>query len=346
MLRTIRTLLLASLLLACAVPTAQAAVGTLATIRGKAIGFAQDGSYLGWYSRHSSGCQLRVVRFDVKQRTGTQIRCAKQTGSVGLSRRTIAVNAQGRLTWSETLSNSRSVYMRVWTDTLTTKPSRIQEIAYDATCGNGDYLQAISGDSSTLVWSTQRFDAVRAANGTCAAETLAGGSVWTVNGSLAAPYGGITGSDLIAAGGTRFAQPEGANDAEIVVRNSSNGNEIARVVPAGDVVSLALGGSYVVALVREPDTDLFIKRWNANTGAVVGSTQIGSDSSGPITTNGKWVTYRNGLNLRKLRITDGSTSSVATLKRAPIGYRIDGTRAAWIQPLGSKRFAVQYTTVS
>ena len=328
-------------------PASHAArVKTIAKIRGSAIEFAQDGRYMAWYSRHKTGCQLRVILYDVPKLLGQQVRCAKTQGSVATSRRHVGVNASGQVVWSEVQTGSKSIFTRVYYDTLTTNPDLLQENVYSRACKNGDRLEALALDGSSFVWTTRHFVATLDGGGDCTGDATAdSGNTFNVVDLMPSVIGGVSGATMIAVRDGRFAIPENSG-ADIAVRNANTGAEITTVTVGGTIKWMALGGKYLVAVVDVPGGDRVMKRWNSTTGATIGSTTIDSASVGPISTNGKWVLFRKGKNIRKFRITNGSVISVATLRRTPVGgVNIDAKRAGWIQPMSSGRFAVQMVKI-
>ncbi|MGH3008697.1 MAG: hypothetical protein ACRDLM_04740 [Gaiellaceae bacterium] len=127
----------------------------------------------------------------------------------------------------------------------------------------------------------------------------------------------------IPTGSFPFASP----DTTIDVRDACAGTLTAQFTPPGTVRALALPGTVAAVVDEAQGGARTIERYDANSGALLGTTEIAAGDS--LALKGNTVIFAVGRKIEAMDAMTGDVRLLATSPGAPIGLSVSGKRLAW-----------------
>jgi hypothetical protein len=355
-----RTLLLAAVGVVAAVFHSGAAtppVETLNTVRGQVAAFAQDGNVVAWFAP-GSGTRCNAVtvasvanpiRVQLPQQGSAQnVTCMWRVGTTPVSLALAGTNVAWTLHQDspipfDWLLGAASVGNR--------KERRFQELAHTKR-GVGIWLGGVSGDRSTLVYGIANVDYVDEAgclsgSGSCELDT-AGGGVYRLSGrQLPKLVPGTDGAGAVAVAASDGAvayvpsasvakdgRPTAGADLPIEIVDASTGAAIARAVPQGVPLAIALTPTYLVSLERMA-SGLRIAWYDRATAVARGSTAVPPATSPEISATDSLAVFHVGRSIRSVAPGSAKPRTLIRAAATPIGLSIEGRRIAWAENLKS-----------
>ncbi|HEY2310781.1 MAG TPA: hypothetical protein VGH46_06665 [Gaiellaceae bacterium] len=213
----------------------------------------------------------------------------------------------------------------------------------------GSYFGALAAGSSTLAFTTVHYQCVDPADCSelAAQPSGAGGAFRVIGTSRTAQVPNAPGSLDLAVSAGRIAllrapaliSPTEISDvsspslvrpaATVEIRNVTTGALISAFTPPGTVKALALTGSVAAVIDDLGDGTTQIERYDATTGALLGST--GDIAAGNTLAAGAntFVYSVGGGKIEAMDATTGAQRVLAVSPAAPIGLSIAGKRVAW-----------------
>jgi len=226
---------------------------------------------------------------------------------------------------------------------------RYQEMAH-TTRGAGLWLGGVAGDGSTLAYGVTSVDFVDeagclAGTGTCRLR-IVGGGVYRMAGREPVRIPGAgRGAVLVAASAgavayvptadvDRSGRPVAAADLPIEVVDGRTGASIARVVPQGTPLALALTPRLVATLERTP-LGLRVAWYDRATGSPSGggSVPVSARTTPTLAASDAAVVFRVGRSIRAVLTRSHAVRTVARAAATPVGLSLDGRRLAWAENL-------------
>jgi hypothetical protein len=229
------------------------------------------------------------------------------------------------------------VYADVTTGTGNRDARMLEEVVGGSGGGDGEYVQAVAGSGSTLVYSVlaeSYTDGCIYPGTPC--EHSVGGRVMRVVGRNARRIRGLPPSLDLAVGGGRIAVVAAAPTSPdwgavpsgwIEVHDASTGALAARFQPAGKVLELAVSRE-VVALLVSSGGRRQIERRDAATGALLGTTPV-FPSADDLSVSGRRVVFRTGRVLRLLDAATGTSRMLTARRVVPVDPSIEDRRVVW-----------------
>jgi hypothetical protein len=356
-----RLLLTAALSVVAAVFHSAAAapeVETLNTVRGQVAAFAQDGQVAAWFaSGGGNRCNTVTVssvangiRVQLPQQgSAPNVTCMWRVGenpvNLALAGTNVAwtLHQESPIPFDWLLGAGASANNR--------KERRFQELAHTKR-GVGIWLGGVSGDHNTLVYGIANVDYVDEAGclsgaGSCELDTAGGGVYRLVGRQLPKLIPGTDSAGAVAVAASDSAvayvpsatvakdgRPSAGADLPIEIVDASTGASIARVLPQGVPLAIALTPAYLVSLERTA-TGLRIGWYERATGAARGSTPVPPSTTPEISATDRAAVFHVGRSIRTA--APGSTKVRALVRAAatPIGLSIEGKRIAWAENLKS-----------
>jgi hypothetical protein len=356
-----RTLLAAAVGVAAAVFHSAAAtphVETLNTVRGHVAAFAQDGDVVAWFAPGSgTGCNsvtvasvANPIKVQLPQQGSAQnVTCMWRVGTTPVNLALAGTNVawtlhqESPIPFDWLLGAGASVGNR--------KERRFQELAHTKR-GVGIWLGGVSGDRSTLVYGIANVDYVDEAGclsgtGSCELET-AGGGVYRlmgrqlpklIPGTDAAGAVAVAASDgavayIPSASVARDGRPAAGADLPIEIVDAATGASIARVMPQGVPLAIALTPTYLATLERTAP-GLRIAWYDRATGDAHGSTPVPPATSPDLSATDSVAVFHVGRSIRSIAPGSAKPRTLVRAAADPLGLSIEGRRIAWAENLKS-----------
>ncbi len=230
-----------------------------------------------------------------------------------------------------------------------TKARIVFNSAADREERTGSYFGGLAAGSSTLAFTTVDYECVNPADCSelAAHPSAIGGAFRVIGTSKTAQVPNAPGSLELAVSAGRIAllpAPQLLSPTEIAdvsspslvrpgatveIRNATTGDLISAFTPPGTVVALALSGSVAAVIDDLGDGTRQIERYDATTGAPLGST--GNIAVGDtLAAGGNTFVYAvAGEKIEAMDATTGALRVLAVSPALPIGLSISGKRIAW-----------------
>lgn len=336
--------LAASIAVQAAAAKSSAKPRTLLTTKAPIRAFAQDSSRIAWVDR-----KWRVE--------GSRLRPKATTVLVGTARPEITnagvppqlALAGSRVAWTRT-GGGNEFETSVWVRQMGSKagPRMVFDTSADRTQRTGSYFGALAAGSSTLAFSTAEYECVDP--DTCselASQPSRVSGVFRIVGtSRFTQVPNAPGSLDLAVASRRVAlvrapqviSPTEIGDvsspsfarpgATVEIRNATTGELVSQFTPPGTVHALALAGSVAAVVDELPDGTRNIERYDASTGALLGTT-VGVAAGNTLAASGNSLVFCvGGGKIESLDATTG-TQRVLAVSQNPIGLSVAGKRVAW-----------------
>ena len=221
------------------------------------------------------------------------------------------------------------------------RPRLVSIAAGGGATGEGSYFGAVAAAGSTLAYSVVEYQCVFDAQSDCAELALNPfvPGTFTVSGTSGSNrLPAVPTAIELAVSGNRIAlvppvgevasipdpasPPFAAPGMTVDVRDATTGALVSRFTPPGTVRALALSGS-VAAVVD----DAAIERYDPNTGALLGTTDVPGASE--LAESGHTLVYAVGNRIKAMDATTGTQQVLAVSPGPPIGLSVVGKRVAW-----------------
>jgi hypothetical protein len=287
--------------------------------------FAQDSGIIAWQNSLWFDFELRVhIR---RIRTGTQANFSQNNGAdpgLGLAGR--------RVLWSDTsCGNFCEQYIEAGgldDPTVTV----LEEGGWDSF----DFHRSLpAGDGDDLVYAYYiRFYCDDDPDGNPLYQ--AGGEVSRVLGTSLAPIPGAVDTRVLAVSSGRIlTQPREmpcGGEMQISppeIREISTGNIIMTLPSAGEALAVGLDGATAALLVQTASGGKRIERYDAGTGALLGSTWVTPSTAPELDIGAGGIVFRSGRDIRLMDPVTGAKRLIWKATAVPIGLSIEGRRVAW-----------------
>jgi hypothetical protein len=320
--------------------------------------FAQDGNLVAWFETRRAGCN-RVHILSVangihvtlpRQGSARNVTCSWPVGStpVGLA----LAAGTGNVVW--TLREQSPIpfdyLLGAGVGPKERAERRYQEMAHTAR-GSGLWLSGISGDRATLVYGATSVDYVDeagclAGTAACRLKVVGGGVYRMAGGGRTLVPGTERGAVAVAASGTAVAyvptaavgkngRPVAGGDLPIEIVDVRTGASIARVVPQGTPLAIALTPHLLATLERTP-LGLRVAWYDRATGSPSGggSVPVSRRAASTLAASDTAIVYRVGRAIRAVATATHAGRAVARAASTPIGLSREGRRLAWAENLG------------
>jgi hypothetical protein len=288
--------------------------------------FAQDSGIIAWQNGRPDFDLLLKVHIR-RIRTGAQANFGPIWGAdpaLGLARR--------RALWSDT-SCGNFCEQQIQTGAL---DDPVVTVLEEGGWDSWDFHRSLpAGDGDDLVYASYTVwvcDEDPEGNWLYAA----GGDVSRVVGTSLTPIPDAGGSVVVAVSGGRvLLQPRQkpcGGETQISppeIREIATGNIVTTFAPAGEALAVGLDGATAVLLVRTAQGGKRIERYDAGTGALLGSTWVSPATASELDIGVGGIVFRTG---REIRLMDPVTGAKRLIWKAavvPIGLSIEGRRVAW-----------------
>ncbi|HET8528904.1 MAG TPA: hypothetical protein VFL60_08335 [Gaiellaceae bacterium] len=336
---------------------------------GTIAAFAQDGPVIAWFTPRGAGCNTVQVR---SLKSGLELTLPDQTArnvtcrfvrnphvSVGLA---VAADP-GRIAWTLPLASPLQLnyLLGAGVEPKEQVERRYHELAHTAR-GVGQWLGGIAGDAGTLAYATTTVDFADEAG--CLAGTSpctlikAGGGVYRLGGRVPVVHVPHTGPAVsVAVSGNAIAyvptgglgkdgRPHASADMPIEVVDARTGARIARVLPRGVPLALAISPHLLAALERTP-LGLRLAWYDRATGRPAGSLPVPGTTSPTLSATDRLIVFRVGRSIRGVDVATRRARLLARAAATPVGLSVDGDRVAWAENLkGSARVRALYVSGS
>jgi hypothetical protein len=306
--------------------------------------FAQDSGRIAWVDRN---WRVEARRLRPKAKTLLVGSARPIVDSEGVPPRLVVAGA--RVAWTRT-GGGNEFETSVWVRQAGGKAAA--RIVFDTSADRdertGSYFGALAAGSSTLAFSTVDYECVDPADcSQLVAQPSGVGGVFRIVGtSHSAQVPDAPGSLELAVSAGRIAllsAPERILPAQIddvasphlaqpgttvEIRNATTGALVTQFTPPGTVQALALAGPVAAVVDELPDGSRNIERYDANTGALLGTT-VGVAAGDTLSANGHTFVFCVGGG--KIESMDAATGAqqVLAISQNPIGLSLSGTRVAW-----------------
>jgi hypothetical protein len=356
-----RSLLAAVLGAAAAVFNSAAAappVETLNTVRGQVAAFAQDGEVAAWFtsgrgsrcntvtvSSVANGIKVQLPQQGSAQNVTCMWRAVGTPVNLALAGTNLAwtLHQESPIPFDWLLGAGASVNNR--------KERRFQELAHTKR-GVGIWLGGVSGDRTTLVYGIANVDYVDEAGclsgaGSCELDT-AGGGVYRLAGrqlpklipgtdsagavAVAASDGAV--AYVPSATVAKDGRPTAGADLPVEIVDAATGASIARALPQGVPLAIALTPTYLVSLERTA-SGLRVGWYDRATGAARGSAPVPPSTSPELSATDRAAVFHVGRSIRTVAPGSAKARTLVRAGAAPIGLSIEGKRIAWAENLKS-----------
>jgi hypothetical protein len=216
--------------------------------------------------------------------------------------------------------------------------------------GPGGYFGPLVGAGSTLAYTAVDYDCVDVNDCTELAEQASpSNGVFRVTGTTGTTQLPLVvpGATELAVSGNRFAllpapeqvaatqltdpssPPPATPGTPVEIRDATTGSLIAQFTPPGTVRALALSGSVAAVVDELGDGTRNIERYDAATGALLGTTGNIAVGDG-LSASGHTLVYAvGGGKIEAMDLTTGAPRVLAVSPGAPIGLSVAGNRVAW-----------------
>jgi hypothetical protein len=356
-----RTLLAAALWIAAAVLHSAGAtphVETLNTVRGQVAAFAQDGDVLAWFTPGTgSRCNVVTVasaanpiKVTLPQQGAAQnVTCMWHVDGTPVS--LALAGTTNTVAWTLRQESPIPFDWLLGASVGNRKERRFQELAHTKR-GVGIWLGGLSGDRSTLVYGLANVDYVDEAGclsgtGSCELDT-AGGGVYRLAGRQLPkliPGTDAAGAVAVAASGGAVAyvpsasvakdgRPSAGADLPIEIVDAASGASIARAVPEGVPLAIALTPTYLTTLERTASGPR-IAWYDRATGVARGSTAVPPSTSPDLSATDRLAVFHVGRSIRTVAPGSAKPRMLVRAAANPVGLSIEGRRVAWAENLKS-----------
>jgi hypothetical protein len=350
--RAVRAVLACLAALALAAPAA-GAVRTLAAVDGTIAALAQDRGRVVWAvgSQPRGGCPWRVVVLRVATGSKTQVAapagptCTHDVGFQPQPYDDLRLALAGtRALWT-LVESGNFRYVDVVTAAVGHPPDvALGQLVWQYGLGEGDHLGGVAGSGALLAYSWIRSGVDGPPDcdieGTCETPVV-GGGVRIVENGTTRDLPGAPPAVLLATAAGRLALVPAASGGErpaaapgwpVEVRDAETGGLVAVFTPVGLVEAVALSASTAAVLVRDGGA-VRIERYDAVTGAPLGSTPVNTGAAPELGIADRWIVFRVGRSIRALDVEAGTVTGLATAARRPVGLSVEGRRVAWAEVL-------------
>jgi hypothetical protein len=340
---------LAALATAVAVPAADARSSatprTLLRTKTPIRAFAQDSSRIAWIDR-----KWRVQSRKLGRRAKTVL--------VGTAR-PFTYAANERVPPQLALAGARAVWTRggggndfemsVWAHQVGahTVPRLVFIASADRDERTGSYLSNLAAGSSTLAFGSPDYDCLDADTCSELSEQPSYSGVFRVAGtSKTTPVPAVPGAIELAVSSGRVALLPAADEiapdqvgevtspqlaqpgTAVEIRNATTGELVTQFTPPGTVRALALAGPVAAVVDELPDGTRNIERYDATTGALLGTT-VGVAVGNTLSANGSaFVFCVGGGKIESMDAATG-TQQVLAVSQNPLGLSVVGKTVAW-----------------
>jgi hypothetical protein len=318
---------------------------------GPIVAFAQDGPLISWFEPGGTRCNRVRVR---SLANGL-------TDSLPLQGSARNVTCHWNVAQPVRLAVARDLAKAIWTlpergplafDSLIgaavndERERRYHEIAHTAR-GAGLWLAGIAGDGPTLVYAVTSVEyedeaGCLAGTGTCEMKISGGGVYRVVGRQEPKQVPGTGGTAEVAVSGSNVAwvpaAPFGktvalttAADIPISVVDVKTGSIVARVVPEGAPIAIALTDRLLLALERVSKTTMRLAWYETASGKPNGSVEVPVATSPELTANGRFAIFRTGRVVRSVDLQTEKVKTVVKTASTPIGLSLEGSRLAWAE---------------
>lgn len=339
----------------------QQAPQTIYSHAGRIAAFAQDGPQIAWFAPGRKRCNTVHVR---SLANGLKVVVPKQDGARNVTCtwdvtstpvQLALAGGSGSVLW--TLHEQSPIpfdyLIGAGVGNGERLERRFQELAH-TNRGAGLWLGGVAGDGQTLVYGVTSVDWVDeagclAGTGTCELEVV-GGGIYRLSGrqrpalvpgtdragaiAVAASSGALA---YVAAGDVdKAGRPVAGTDTSVDVVDAVTGASIAKIVPQGTPLAVALTPN-VVATLERTALGLRVAWYDRTKGSAAGggSVPVSGKTAPELTASDTTIVYRVG---RVIHAIDLASRNVTTLARAaspPIGLSLEGRRLAWAENLRS-----------
>jgi hypothetical protein len=313
---------------------------------GAITAFAQDGSLLAFLTHGGRSCNaVHVVSLSgveaMLPKPGTSnVTC--RWDMEGPAPQLAIAAGSGAALW--TLHESASTEFDYVVGASAQRPTerRFSEIAHSKQ-GAGLWLGGIAGEGKTLVYSVAGVayadQLACLAGGSCAQRVRGGGidrvvgrRIVTVRGTgpaiqLATAAGRIAYVPAVAVVG---GAPAPSPSQPIEVRNAKTGALVARALPGGTPVALALSPHVLAVLVRAGSA-LSVVWFDATSGRRLGRVRVSRHAAPELAASDQDVVYRVGRVVHAVDVDTREISRVVQTRTTPIGLSLEGSRLAWAE---------------
>jgi hypothetical protein len=309
------------------IPHAASAVSArrLVNVRGEVSAFAQGGTQIAWANRRSYDSYVVQIR---SLTTGTSaVFVTPYDIELELLPRGLAV-AGTRAVWVAERC-SMDCWDIVWTGAVGERSkTRLASIPHGFDL-QGTVVGRMAGDGGTLAYSTEEWQGVPRA--------YLGGELWRVTGRAQTVVPSAPGAVVLAVSSERIAIVPGTQGTpdtydptvSIELRDSVSGGLLRTITAGGNVRALAFWGTKIAALVETPLGAKMIERYDAGTGALLGSTWVSPGIAAELDMAGNRIVYRTGRAIRLMDAITGAKQLLLQPSFKPIGLSIEGRRVAW-----------------
>jgi hypothetical protein len=327
---------------------------------GPIAAFGQDGPLLAWLARGSRGCNtVRVLSLT----NGGHVQLPTQTGGaqnvtcrwnvvqparLALGRSGLDSGPYVLWTLYEKLAPLEFDYV-LGAGVSDPRERRFRQIAHSSQ-GIGLWLGGIAGDGSNLVYAlttVQYVDEVACLSGGSCERRVAGGGIRRVSGRSDPLIPNTTAAVAVAAAGASVAyvpagptvgrdgRPLASADLPLEVRDIRSGALLARALPAGTPVAIALSAHVLAALEQTP-RGLRLAWYSPSTGAAAGSVAVPAGTAPELSANDQTIVFRVGRSIRAVDVASRRTRRLARAASTPVGVSLERNRLAWAENVKGK----------
>jgi hypothetical protein len=345
-------LLAAALLLispGAAYSRSQARPKTLVWANGKILSFAQDGNQIAWASYPPDSphraCQGEVRIRLLGEHQQKRVFCQHtddgvfDTYSLSRLRNPIGFSLAGRRALWEVAYCGNNCYQQLETASYSKRVRDLleEELVWDSEWHSGDYVTAIAGDSSTLVYgvATPNYSSGCGEDDPGVCTITVSGGIKRVTDKSTVTVPGAPPPFIMAASGRRIAlvvaeteRPGPGSPAYAVVIDAVTGENVGSFTAIGKPQAIAYSTSAVGVLTSvsgEKQVEFY-----SPTGEPIRSVVVPAGAT-DLSMAGMKAVFRVGKSIRTVGVRAESVRQIATAKAEPIGLSIEGKRVAWAE---------------
>lgn len=221
---------------------------------------------------------------------------------------------------------------------------RFKEVAH-ASKGPGLWLGGVAGNGDTLVYAVTSIayvDEVACLSGGTCEMKIAGGGVYRVSGRKPLPLiDGTTAAVAVAASPSSVAfvpaasigklgTPLAGSEMPIEIRDAKTGAAIARAMPQGTPLAIALSDTVLASLERTP-IGMALAWYDAASGKRLGSVPVPPGTTRELAATDQMIVFRVGRSIRAVNVDSHKVSVLIKAAATPIGLSVEGSRVAWAE---------------
>jgi hypothetical protein len=260
-------------------------------------------------------------------------------------RNPIGFSLAGRRALWEVMYCANNCYQQLVTASYSKRARGLfkEELLWDPEWHDGDYVTAIAGDSSTLVYGVATPEYL----GNCDDDSsrtctvTMSGEIKRVTGTSTVSIPGAPPPFIMAASGRRIALvvaktastskgigPGPGTPAHVVVVDAVTGASVGSFTALGKPQAIAYSTSAVGVLTSvsgEKQVEFYLP-----TGEPIRSVVVPTDAT-DLSMAGAKAVFRVGKSIRSVDVRAESVRRIATAKATPIGLSVEGTRVAWAE---------------